>query len=63
MTARDLLMHASTTAWDSRTPVGELYKRAGFVGTDAQFNLAEVIRRFGLLRLLQRNLVCQLKTV
>src|SRR3981081_3961823 len=38
MTVRDLLMHTSgLVARDTPSPVGELYRRAGFAGADSQF--------------------------
>ena len=46
MTVRDLLMHTSgLVARDTQSPVGELYRRAGFAGADSRFTLAEMIRR------------------
>ena len=52
MSIRDLLMHTSgLIARDSQTPVGELYKRAGFSGPDSTFNLAEMVRRLGRIPL------------
>ena len=44
MTVRDLLMHTSgLVARDSASPVGELYRRAGFQGADSRFTLAEMV--------------------
>jgi CubicO group peptidase (beta-lactamase class C family) len=46
MTVRDLLMHTSgLVARDTQSPVGELYRRAGFAGADSKFTLAEMVRR------------------
>src|SRR5919199_5597230 len=52
MTVRDLLMHTSgLVGRDSDSPVGELYRRAGFAGADSPFTLAEMVRRLGQLPL------------
>src|ERR687886_2227009 len=41
MTVRDLLMHTSgLVGRDTDSPVGELYRRAGFAGADSPFTLA-----------------------
>ena len=49
---RDLLMHTSgLIARDSQTPVGELYRRAGFSGPDSAFNLSEMVQRLGRIPL------------
>jgi CubicO group peptidase (beta-lactamase class C family) len=46
MTVRDLLMHTSgLVARDTASPVGELYRRAGFQGADSQFTLADMIAK------------------
>src|SRR5919199_1626372 len=46
MTVRDLPMHTSgLVARDTQSPVGELYRRAGFAGADSKFTLAEMVRR------------------
>ena len=46
MTVRDLLMHTSgLVARDTQSPVGELYRRAGFAGADSQFMLTEMVRQ------------------
>lgn len=43
MTVRDLLMHTSgLAAYNSRTPVGELYRRAGLSGMESTGTLAEL---------------------
>lgn len=48
----DLLMDTSgLIARDSQTPVGELYRRAGFSGPDSAFNLAEMVQRFSRIPL------------
>jgi CubicO group peptidase (beta-lactamase class C family) len=52
MSVRDLLMHTSgLTGRDAASPVGELYRRAGFRGADSDFNLAEMVRRLGRIPL------------
>ena len=52
MTVRDLLMHTSgLVARDTPTPVGELYRRAGFAGADSPFTLADMIARLGQIPL------------
>jgi CubicO group peptidase (beta-lactamase class C family) len=52
MTMRDLLMHTSgLVGRDSQTPVGELYRRAGFAGADSQFTLAELVDRLARIPL------------
>jgi CubicO group peptidase (beta-lactamase class C family) len=52
MTVRDLLMHTSgLVARDTDSPVGELYRRAGFAGADSQFTLAEMIERLARIPL------------
>jgi CubicO group peptidase (beta-lactamase class C family) len=46
MTVRDLLMHTSgLVGHDTASPVGELYRRAGFTGADAPFTLAEMVHK------------------
>jgi CubicO group peptidase (beta-lactamase class C family) len=46
MTVRDLLMHTSgLVARDTASPVGELYRGAGFAGSDSQFTLADMVRK------------------
>jgi CubicO group peptidase (beta-lactamase class C family) len=46
MTVRDLLMHTSgLVARDTQSPLGDLYRRAGFRGADSEFTLAEMITR------------------
>jgi len=46
MTVRDLLMHTSgLVGRDAQSPVGELYRRAGFAGSDSQFTLAEMVHK------------------
>lgn len=46
MTVRDLLMHTSgLVGRDTASPVGELYRRAGFTGADAKFTLAEMAQK------------------
>jgi CubicO group peptidase (beta-lactamase class C family) len=46
MTVRDLLMHTSgLVGRDTASPVGELYRRAGFTGADAKFTLAEMVQK------------------
>ncbi len=46
MTVRDLLMHTSgLVGRDTASPVGELYRRAGFTGADAKFTLAEMVHK------------------
>jgi CubicO group peptidase (beta-lactamase class C family) len=52
MTVRDLLMHTSgLVARDTASPIGELYRRAGFAGADSQFTLAEMIERLARIPL------------
>ena len=52
MTVRDLLMHTSgLVARTAATPVGELYRQAGFDGADSTFTLAEMVRRLGRIPL------------
>jgi CubicO group peptidase (beta-lactamase class C family) len=52
MTVRDLLMHTSgLAAPSSRTPVAELYRRAGITGPDAGMTLAEMVARLGRIPL------------
>jgi CubicO group peptidase (beta-lactamase class C family) len=52
MTVRDLLMHTSgLVARDTPSAVGDLYRRAGFVGPDSQFTLAEMVARLGRIPL------------
>ena len=52
MTVRDLLMHTSgLVARDTQSPVGELYRRAGFAGADSQFTLTEMVRRLSAIPL------------
>src|SRR5919201_1755837 len=46
MTVRDLLMHTSgLVARDAQSPVGELYRRAGFAGADSAGSLADMIHK------------------
>src|SRR5260370_12236877 len=46
MTVRDLLMHTSgLVGRDTASPVGHLYRRAGFTGADAKFSLAEMVQK------------------
>lgn len=48
MTIRDVLMHTSGLVQrGSGSAVAELYHRAGFVGSDTAFSLAEMVRRLG----------------
>jgi CubicO group peptidase (beta-lactamase class C family) len=52
MTVRDLLMHTSgLVARDTPTPVGELYRRAGFAGGDSAGTLADMIVKLGRIPL------------
>jgi CubicO group peptidase (beta-lactamase class C family) len=52
MTVRDLLMHTSgLTARDAATPVGQLYRRAGFRGRDSAFDLGGMIERLARIPL------------
>jgi len=52
MTVRDLLMHTSgLVARDAATPVGELYRRAGFAGADSTGTLADMVARLGRIPL------------
>jgi CubicO group peptidase (beta-lactamase class C family) len=52
MTVRDLLMHTSgLVARDAATPVGELYRRAGFAGADSDGTLADMVRKLGRIPL------------
>jgi CubicO group peptidase (beta-lactamase class C family) len=52
MTVRDLLMHTSgLVARDTQSPVGELYRRAGFAGADSPFTLTEMVRRLSAIPL------------
>jgi CubicO group peptidase (beta-lactamase class C family) len=52
MTVRDLLMHTSgLVARDSATPVGELYRRAGFAGADSEGTLRDMIVKLGRIPL------------
>ena len=52
MTVRDLLMHTSgLVARDAATPVGELYRRAGFAGADSEGTLADMIGKLGRIPL------------
>jgi CubicO group peptidase (beta-lactamase class C family) len=52
MTVRDLLMHTSgLSAYNSRTPVGELYRRAGLSGMDSDGTLSELPGRLARLPL------------
>lgn len=52
MTVRDLLIHTSgLVARDAATPIGELYRRAGFAGPDSAFGLAEMVGRLGRIPL------------
>jgi CubicO group peptidase (beta-lactamase class C family) len=45
-------MHTSgLVARDAASPVGELYRRAGFAGPDSTFTLAEMVRRLGQIPL------------
>ena len=46
MTVRDLLMHTSgLVGRDTASPVGELYRRAGFTGADSSFTLNEMVQK------------------
>src|SRR5579859_15628 len=52
MTVRDLLMHTSgLVARDTASPVGELYRRAGFAGADSQFTLADMVQKLAQIPL------------
>jgi CubicO group peptidase (beta-lactamase class C family) len=52
MTVRDLLMHTSgLVARAAATPVGELYRRAGFAGADSAGTLADMIASLGRIPL------------
>jgi CubicO group peptidase (beta-lactamase class C family) len=52
MTVRDLLMHTSGLgAANARTPVAELYRRAGFDGADSPFTLSDMASRLGRIPL------------
>src|ERR1700730_4556697 len=52
MTVRDLLMHTSgLVARDAATPVGELYRRAGFAGGDSEGTLADMVAKLGRIPL------------
>lgn len=52
MTVRDLLMHTSgLVARDAATPVGELYRRAGFKGADTNGTLADMVGKLGQIPL------------
>lgn len=52
MTVRDLLTHTSgLVGRDSASPVGELYRRAGFSGADSEGTLADMIHRLGQIPL------------
>ncbi len=52
LTVRDLLMHTSgLVARDSQTPVGELYRRAGFAGADSAGKLSDMIVKLGQIPL------------
>lgn len=52
MTVRDVLMHTSgLVARDAATPVGELYRRAGFAGADSDGTLADMVRKLGRIPL------------
>jgi CubicO group peptidase (beta-lactamase class C family) len=46
MTIRDLLMHTSgLVGRDTASPVGELYRRAGFTGADSAYTLKDMIQK------------------
>jgi CubicO group peptidase (beta-lactamase class C family) len=52
MTVRDLLMHTSgLVARDTASPVGELYRRAGFAGGDSKGTLADMIGKLARIPL------------
>ncbi|MGI9148442.1 MAG: serine hydrolase domain-containing protein [Chloroflexota bacterium] len=52
MTVRDVLMHTSgLVARDTHSSVGELYRRAGFVGPDSAGTLAEMIPKLARIPL------------
>lgn len=52
MTIRDVLMHTSGLVQrGSGSPIAELYDRAGFVGSDTQFSLAEMVKKLGQIPL------------
>src|SRR3954454_7385624 len=52
MTIRDLLMHTSgLVARDTASPVGELYRRNNFRGSESDGTLAEMIHKLGKLPL------------
>jgi CubicO group peptidase (beta-lactamase class C family) len=53
ITVRDLLMHTSGLGpHNGRTPVAELYRRAGLAGPDTDMTLAEMTRRIARIPLL-----------
>src|SRR5437879_4120359 len=46
VTVRDLLMHTSgLVGRDTASPVGELYRRAGFTGADSTFTLNQMVQK------------------
>jgi CubicO group peptidase (beta-lactamase class C family) len=52
MTVRDLLMHTSgLVARDTASPVGELYRRAGFAGADSAGSLADMVGKLSRIPL------------
>jgi CubicO group peptidase (beta-lactamase class C family) len=52
MTVRDLLMHTSgLVARDTASPIGELYRRAGFRGADSDGTLADMIGKLATIPL------------
>jgi CubicO group peptidase (beta-lactamase class C family) len=52
MTVRDLLIHTSgLVGRETNSPVGELYRRAGFKGPDADGTLADMVRLLGRIPL------------
>ena len=52
MTIRDLLMHTSgLVARDTQSPVGELYRRNNFRGSESTGTLADMIQKLGTLPL------------
>ena len=52
MTVRDLLMHTSgLVARDTASPIGELYRRAGFRGADSEGTLADMIDKLASMPL------------
>jgi CubicO group peptidase (beta-lactamase class C family) len=52
MTIRDLLIHTSgLVGRETNTPIGELYRRAGFKGADADDTLADMVGRLGRIPL------------